>query len=543
MNNRPTYEELQQRVRDLEKQVSRREDAERACHDSESRFRAMVEAFDGLVYVCSADYRIEFMNERLIQRTGRDATGELCYRVLHDRDTVCPWCVNERVLHGETLRWEIRSPKDKRWYYVINSPIHYSDGSVSKQAVILDITDHKQMDELLSGELEILESVATGRPVKETLGILVGLVEKLVDGTLCSLISYDEELKRYRHLAAPQTPLELIDHINENVAARLYQRLEHPPEKPDPALPELGTDEPLWHEHLDRANRYGIHACSAIPIRDGSGQLLGCFVLYHRQGSTLTPRELGLMGSASRLAAIAMQRHNMERELHTSAERIKMFSYSITHDLKSPAAALYNFTRRLHRNYREVLDDKGQCYCDQILKTAEQIAALVEKINLYIKAKELPLTIEPVNPGEILKTLQTEFAERLEERGIQWVEPVDLPHFIHADRTAITRILRNLVENALNHAGEELSRIEFGYEETEDYHVLSVSDNGTGIPVEDTDRLFEFFRRHKSSAEAKGAGLGLAIVKEIAQQHGGKVWVGPTPGQGTTFYISISKHL
>jgi PAS domain S-box-containing protein len=117
--------------------------------ESEARYRAIVEAFDGLIYICSPDYRIEFMNPRLIARTGYDGTGEYCYKVLHERDSICPWCVNERVFRGETVRWEVQSPKDNRWYLVVNVPIFHRDGRVSKQAMIQDITELKQTEEAL----------------------------------------------------------------------------------------------------------------------------------------------------------------------------------------------------------------------------------------------------------------------------------------------------------------------------------------------------------------------------------------------------------
>jgi PAS domain S-box-containing protein len=104
---------------------------------------SIVEAFEGLVYVCSPDYRIQFMNQALIARTGYDGTGDLCYRVLHERDSVCPWCVNQRVFQGQTVRWEVQSPKDNRWYDIVNKPMVLPGGTLSKHAVIIDITDQK----------------------------------------------------------------------------------------------------------------------------------------------------------------------------------------------------------------------------------------------------------------------------------------------------------------------------------------------------------------------------------------------------------------
>jgi formate hydrogenlyase transcriptional activator len=123
--------------------ITERRQAETARTESMERYRAMVEAYDGYIYICNRDHRIDFMSQSLIDRTGRDATRELCYKALHDLDSVCPWCVNERVFRGETVRWEVRSPKDNRWYYVVNTPIRHVDGTFSKQSIIMDITDRK----------------------------------------------------------------------------------------------------------------------------------------------------------------------------------------------------------------------------------------------------------------------------------------------------------------------------------------------------------------------------------------------------------------
>jgi two-component system CheB/CheR fusion protein len=129
--------------------ITGRKQSEGALRESEEKYRAMIEAFDGYIYICSQEYRIEFMNDRLIERTGRDATGEYCYKALHDLDAVCGWCVNEQVYTGESIRWEVQSPKDGRWYEVSNSPIYKANGTISKQAMIIDITERKQQVEEL----------------------------------------------------------------------------------------------------------------------------------------------------------------------------------------------------------------------------------------------------------------------------------------------------------------------------------------------------------------------------------------------------------
>ncbi len=140
---------LRQRVTALEACETEWEQSKRDVQNINNRLSAVLEAFDGLIYVCSRDFRIEFMNTRLIERTGYDARGELCYKVLHGRKSACPWCVNERVFSGETVRWEIQSPKDDQWYYVVNTPLYNEGGTISKQSMIIDITERKQAEEAL----------------------------------------------------------------------------------------------------------------------------------------------------------------------------------------------------------------------------------------------------------------------------------------------------------------------------------------------------------------------------------------------------------
>jgi PAS domain S-box-containing protein len=137
---------MDQKIVDLAKTVTKNQRLAEAWRDLWAQFAAIIEAFDGFIYICSQDYEVEFMNQRFIERTGHYPLGQKCYKALHDLEGVCPWCVNERVFKGETVRWEVLSPKDKHWYYVVNTPIKHPDGTMSKMAMIQDITERKEME-------------------------------------------------------------------------------------------------------------------------------------------------------------------------------------------------------------------------------------------------------------------------------------------------------------------------------------------------------------------------------------------------------------
>ena len=270
--------------------------------------------------------------------------------------------------------------------------------------------------------------------------------------------------------------------------------------------------------HRDGTTRWIGHACQ--PVFNAHGSLLG------RRGSN---RDI-------------TDRKKAEEALQDSSHKLKLFAYSVAHDLKSPAIGVYGLSKRLRKNYRDVLDEKGRSYCDQIVKASEHIAALVDKVNVYIATKEARLSIERINIAEILQMLKDEFSAQLSIRQIDWLEPETMVE-INADRLSMIRAFRNFVDNSLKYGGERLTKIWTGYEESEDFHVFSFSDNGKGLQEEDSEKVFGAFQRNEASRGVEGAGLGLTIVREIAEQHGGKVWVEPRSKKGTTFHISISKNL
>jgi PAS domain S-box-containing protein len=295
------------------------------------------------------------------------------------------------------------------------------------------------------------------------------------------------------------------------------------------------SSEPLGLEfrivHRDGTMRWIGHLCQ--PVFDAEGFFLGRQPVFDAEGFFL-----GRRGSNRDIT----DRKNAEKALQDSSQKLKLFAYSVAHDLKSPAIGIYGLAKRLNKNYKAVLDERGRNYCDQILTASEHIAALVDKVNVYIATKETHLSIESINIAEIYRMLKEEFSARLDKRCIDWLVP-ETTREIKADRMSMIRAFRNFVDNSLKYGGERLSKIWTGYEESDDFHIFSFSDNGKGLEEKDSEKIFGAFQRNVTSKGIEGVGLGLTIVKEIAEQHGGKVWVEPRTNKGTTFYISISKNL
>lgn len=240
------------------------------------------------------------------------------------------------------------------------------------------------------------------------------------------------------------------------------------------------------------------------------------------------------------LARDVTHRKRAEDALKESSEKTKLFAYSIAHDLKSPALGIFGMTRLLEKHYADSLDERGRKYCMTIRKAAKQIDALVGQINEYIATNELPLSIESINLGKIFETVKEDFSKQLGDRRIEWKTP-EYPPFINADRLSLLRAIRNLVDNALKYGGEDLSKIEIGYRDVGDYHILSVKDDGIGLKEEEHEGLFGAFVRKGTSKGIAGSGIGLAIVKKIAEKHKGEVWPEANKNGGMSFHLSILK--
>jgi PAS domain S-box-containing protein len=248
-------------------------------------------------------------------------------------------------------------------------------------------------------------------------------------------------------------------------------------------------------------------------------------------------------GSVSRVIHLARDvttRKAAEISLKESSEKVRRFAYSVVHDLKNPAVAVYGLARLLMERHGHSLDEKGRNHCDHILKGAREIAELVENINQFIATRELPLKVENVNLNEMLRDLKDEFSKQLEDRHVRWKEP-GTSTVIKADRVLLTRVFRNLVENALKYGGADLGEIEIGYSISGSNHILCVRNDGIALRETDTARIFDFFERGPHSKTIHGSGLGLAIVREIVEQHGGRVWLESGNAKGTTFCFSIPR--
>ncbi len=225
-------------------------------------------------------------------------------------------------------------------------------------------------------------------------------------------------------------------------------------------------------------------------------------------------------------------------ELARANEELEAFSYSVSHDLRTPVRAIDAHARLLEEQLGERLDASARKHLDRIAQAVHRMRELIDGLLTLSRLSHQPLQFDAVD----LSALAQQAFELLQERDhARRVEFACEPGVVaHADRTAISIVLSNLIENAWKYSSRATAaRIEFGQERGSGETTLYVRDNGVGFDMMHAEHLFEPFRRLHNHSDFPGTGIGLATVQRIIKRHNGRIWARSEPEQGATFYFTL----
>ena len=198
---------------------------------------------------------------------------------------------------------------------------------------------------------------------------------------------------------------------------------------------------------------------------------------------------------------------------------------------------MVSYLSLLEKRHKNVLDPQAEEYLRNALAGGARMRQLIDDLLEYSRVDSLCKDAAPVNMNEVLEnTIEVLTPTIHESKADIFVGPLPT---IMAERTQMLQLMQNLVANAIKFHGQERPMVRITAEPGEECWTFSVKDNGIGLNVEYSDKIFQMFQRLHNQREYSGTGVGLAIAKKIVERHGGRIWVESEEGKGAALFFTI----
>ncbi len=260
---------------------------------------------------------------------------------------------------------------------------------------------------------------------------------------------------------------------------------------------------------------------TATPLRK-AGEVVGAVVVF----KDITERKLAERNLRETL-----------NELARSNRELEMFAYVVSHDLQEPLRMVQSYVQLLNRRYGDELDEDAREFIDFAVEGAERMQRMMEDLLRYSRVGSRGDEFEETALDSALDEALENLSVSIDESNAT-IERNELP-VLKIDRGQMVQVFQNLIGNAIKFSGPEPPCVHIDAERDNGSWVVSVSDEGIGIPDEQRERIFALFQRLHGQDSYSGTGIGLAICKRIIERHGGSIWIESTPGEGSTFYFSL----
>jgi signal transduction histidine kinase len=248
-----------------------------------------------------------------------------------------------------------------------------------------------------------------------------------------------------------------------------------------------------------------------------------------------------LSGANSRLEHELDERRRVEADLRRSNIDLEQFAYVASHDLQEPLRMVVSYLQLIERRYKSQLDEAGQEFIAYAVDGGKRMQALINDLLAYSRVGRRAGDLTATDLGGVLARARRRLESQLRDAGAE-ITSDRLPTVL-ADAPQIEQLFQNLLANAVKFRRPEPPRVHVWAERDGGGWRIGVRDNGIGIAPEFGERIFELFQRLHGREEYEGTGIGLAIARKIVDRHGGRIWVESTPGEGATFYFTLSDGL
>ncbi|MCK5341800.1 MAG: HAMP domain-containing protein, partial [Candidatus Heimdallarchaeota archaeon] len=228
-------------------------------------------------------------------------------------------------------------------------------------------------------------------------------------------------------------------------------------------------------------------------------------------------------------------------QLTYANKELESFSYSVSHDLRSPLRAIDGFSRMLMENYGASLDDEGKRLGLVIRENTRKMGQLIDDLLDFSRIGRTSMSFSEIDMHNMAKDIYYEATSREDRLRINFTIS-DLPK-VKGDPKLLHQVWINLITNAIKFsANRQQAVISITCREEENKSIYCIQDNGAGFNMKYKDKLFGVFQRLHNEKEFEGTGVGLALVQRIIHRHGGEVWANGEVDNGAAFYFSLPKN-
>jgi PAS domain S-box-containing protein len=520
-----------EQFRTVIKEVTRRKQREDALLGQRDSFMNILDSMADGIYIINQEYDVEYANPTLIKEYG-PVEGRKCYEYLADRNSVCPYCKNKEILKGKSVRWQWYSPKNKKTYDLMDTPLKNPDGSVWKLEIFRDITEYKKTEEALRKTRDELE-----QRVIERTAALETANEKLRSQVFeCEMAEAALRESEHKYSSLVEDALigvyiikdGIIEFANDKFAQIYgYEKSEligvqssdlvHPEDRP--VIEEMrqkrleGEKVPSEYE-LRGLKKNGdtiwvMRSFSLINYKDGPAISGIVSDLTKRRKAEDALRESGKelrIISNQLLSAEEKERKRIARELHDGiGQALSAIKFSVENSL------------------RQLREDSDQSELESLKAVIPLTQKTIEEVRRIVKDLR-PSILDDLGILATINWFCREFQKVY--TGIRIKSEIDVQEnsIPSSHKTVIYRILQEALNNIAKHSRADL--ITLSLIEQANRVILNIQDNGVGFDVSKTISLTPSRR-----------GFGLASMSERAGLSGADFQITSEPGKGTTIRV------
>lgn len=255
--------------------------------------------------------------------------------------------------------------------------------------------------------------------------------------------------------------------------------------------------------------------------------------------SDITERKLAQDGLKQLNEELEHRVADRTEQLMRVNKELEAFSYSISHDLRSPLRSINGFSQALLEDFKESLDEDGQNYLQRIRNASIKMGTLIDDILALSKISNVAITFKEINLSKIAENIIMDYKNQNPNRKVS--VNIEKNVIAQCDPTLMRTVLENLLGNAWKFTSKTSNaKIKFGTKKIDEELIYYIQDNGAGFDMAYSDKLFTLFQRLHQYNEFTGTGVGLAIVQRIINRHYGEIWGEGKIDKGATFFFKFN---